>query len=500
MNIYRRPSWSDLPPELLQLIASRLETHEDVCQFCYVCNMWRQSAANLLTPLRLHSKLPYKFAVNIPFIHSNGPFIIVSSAVYILRRNTDEGHWKVIYWTNPNVESDSSPAEQSLLVLHRRGYLRCVRLLGANSYCETISYDRRNQFCDVVEWKGGVWAVSHTGRVYGIEYKTATVTTVLAASSNFNDSNERRKRLVESDRELYLVVRVHSPSKRRVKFEVYVLRCDVWEKVTSLGDRVLFVSFDSCFFAKASDLHPSGAFSKNCIVFPKHGFPVTYINPSPQDEYLFRYQRPDSWGLHYSLPRLEYFAIGIYNYGDSCNFKLLSSETAFSAVFWPPPPWVWKNVPPTSCRDDAKTNGVKALEEKKAKKREGEEKDNESAFPVTKKSRTPEYVQPGGSEDEVEGRNIVSIVSAPFEEVDKSYKLLNPLMAYYANNHACGKLKEASLEDDLAAFNKFCLQLVQDKSRDDTKKVLEMIRENDFHMVNSESQEEEAKKNKLDRS
>ncbi|KAK6135797.1 hypothetical protein DH2020_030492 [Rehmannia glutinosa] len=57
-----RVSWSDLPSELLQRIAKRLDTETDVRRFRAVCNSWRSSTTPFKKFPRTPLKLPFPFA------------------------------------------------------------------------------------------------------------------------------------------------------------------------------------------------------------------------------------------------------------------------------------------------------------------------------------------------------------------------------------------------------------------------------------------------------
>ena len=124
------------------------------------------------------------------------------------------------------------------------------------------------------------------------------------------------KFLVESEGDLLLVdfyecIRTGFPDHDPVRIDVFKLneKEKKWVKLTSLGDRVLFLNFICSFSASASDLCVSKG---NCIIFM---------------DYLFTsdiYDGQNTCVLHLDQGRLS----------------SVSDSPEFSNLFWPPPEWV----------------------------------------------------------------------------------------------------------------------------------------------------------------
>lgn len=89
----RQISWSELAPDLLTIIAERLETRADVLHFRRVCKTWRASAPlSLLTPKNILSPLfpcgPYRLTNEYGFTNSKTNNIVASS-VFLLQSNVN---------------------------------------------------------------------------------------------------------------------------------------------------------------------------------------------------------------------------------------------------------------------------------------------------------------------------------------------------------------------------------------------------------------------------
>jgi hypothetical protein len=126
------------------------------------------------------------------------------------------------------------------------------------------------------------------------------------------------KFLVESECDLLLVDYYGfdtSPcyqDRRTIRFDVFKLdeKEKKWVKLTTLGDRVLFVDQECSFSASASDLHVAKG---NCIIFTRN---------SP-------------YGCH---PDLQY-AMRIFHLNRD-DVSPLSKYPDFLNLFWPPPNWI----------------------------------------------------------------------------------------------------------------------------------------------------------------
>jgi hypothetical protein len=162
------------------------------------------------------------------------------------------------------------------------------------------------------------------GRMYLVEehsIKTVIVgqddlSVELVAKYVHNGECPDRRFLVESEGELFLMD-VHECFAFQVSFEdaltINVFRLDEkekeWVKLTSLGDRVLFVGNGCSFFASASDLCVTEG---NCVIFMDDIFKDDKICRNGMVIY------------HYDQYRLSHLC----DYPDYLN------------LFWPPPEWI----------------------------------------------------------------------------------------------------------------------------------------------------------------
>lgn len=101
--------------------------------------------------------------------------------------------------------------------------------------------------------------------------------------------------------------------------------CRCWERIYSLGDKILFVTYDKCIFVETCYLPGCKG---NCILFPKNCFPsIGRDRDCSDDDALFQGARKP----------LE---IGVFYLGDY-SYRLISSYPELSKLFWPPPSWLW---------------------------------------------------------------------------------------------------------------------------------------------------------------
>ncbi|XP_021762807.1 F-box protein At4g35733-like [Chenopodium quinoa] len=209
---------------------------------------------------------------------------------------------------------------------------------------------------DIVNYKGNICAVNHGGQALLISGVNGMVIKELSKSLSKSDAGDKRKLLVVYDGEVYLIVR------RIYKFWVFKMNEELqkWERIYDLGEKVLFVSYDKCFFVKACDL---SGIKGNCIFFPKNCFPTQFGDTSVDDE-LFQ-------------PPLENYLVVAVFYMDRDNSKLVSSDEECD-IFWLPPvglnPDIWKSTSSDFSEEDedidsANNNGS-----------ESSSKDHSSAF------------------------------------------------------------------------------------------------------------------------
>lgn len=176
-------------------------------------------------------------------------------------------------------------------------------------------------FDDIVNFKGKVCAIDSKGVAYLIDGRESRKMNAISGPVCAGDASDRRKLLVESHGKLYIIVR------ECYKFRVYRLNegKHKWDEVNSLEDRILFVTFDGCYFVEAHDIVGCRG---NCIFFPKNCFPNYSGEYYPDDE-LFK-------------GASKYLEIGVFYLGED-RARLISSYPGLSDMFWPLPSWIWSN-------------------------------------------------------------------------------------------------------------------------------------------------------------
>lgn len=369
--------WSELPRDLLRLIAQRLNAHFDLLSFRSVCSSW-----HACFPSKLHP-LPSRF----PILPTNG----LSWGLYLSRRTilclrlpesirptvgswlikveedvpnmahlvnplstfqfkhlpqnfprnfdfsrfrvSELGQEYVLQFINhrPSGEADggslhggkvtfsasSNGEDFVVLTVHVTGKLAMLR--HGNKRLTVIDDDRLSSFDDLIFFDGEFYAIDKAGRTVVLVIGSPPVLSLIAVS----ESDGSKKSLVESNGELLMVDTyfdngIHEKIKRVVRFRVFKLDRigGMWIEIENLGDRILFLGEKSAFSAAASEF--SGC-QGNCIYYSNSFF---FLN-GQEDE--------------------AFTGIGIFNL-ENGNTETLSSSPDYSRVIWPPPTWV--------CTDD----------------------------------------------------------------------------------------------------------------------------------------------------
>jgi hypothetical protein len=114
--------------------------------------------------------------------------------------------------------------------------------------------------------------------------------------------------------DVYECIRTGFPGHDPVRIDVFKLneKEKKWLKLTSLGDRVLFLNFICSFSASASDLCVSKG---NCVIFMDNIF---------------------TSAMHYGHNTCVLHL-------DQGRLSSLSDSPEFSDLFWPPPEWIIKS-------------------------------------------------------------------------------------------------------------------------------------------------------------
>lgn len=376
----RKISWSKLPLELLRSIAKFLDNNSnDFTNFRAVCKSWRHSTSiSILLPFCDYSTPSYNlfssFVILIRSVDSSSsstPWMV--SLVEITKGNIQLCH--PFFRTNlPNLPSnlDVSQVHSSLLtvsyhigvlddhnclsalssvdkvlvfstrplpcindclllVLHngRLGGYPCFKVIDDEPHWVDVSYHGVDDFDDIVNFRGVIYAVDWEGKLYEMATDKVAVqkTLVSAPISSAGAYKGWRKRLVgsSSDQKLYLIVR-----DQKDMLKIYKLlkhgKIWIWANVQSFDDddQVLFLSRVYGFFAAAREF--PGRKLHNCIVFSDDAFPI----------YSFR-----GWVYHTDAKAeedIQIFRLGTHD--DCSNFRPILSNPNFPIMLWTPPAWM----------------------------------------------------------------------------------------------------------------------------------------------------------------
>ncbi|KAK7271575.1 hypothetical protein RJT34_27597 [Clitoria ternatea] len=362
--------WSELPKELLHLIAQRLESPLYLLRFRSVCSSWRASSSpspinNNHFPIPTHHSISHT-NTTFSLSHStlllitppnNPPWLIKTShhtLYHPLSRSPlkphpfllDLYHLPALDLAHEFLLADTSPPDSLYmeklvflpLPLHhhperRRFVFLTIHVSGKLAFFTsgdsswTIIPDMPTPFDDVCAFKGNLYAVDHTGRTVAVGLDSGLGS---VAEPVFGGD---KKFLVECEGELLLVDKYLSShyfpnaglvlgdgedddevdefgGERTVWFDVYRLDQEGkrWVTVNGLGESVLFLGDGSAFSASARDLRVGKG---NCIVFRDDALDANCI----------------AWG------------IGVFSLDDG-RISPLSDCPRFSKLFWPPPDWV----------------------------------------------------------------------------------------------------------------------------------------------------------------
>ncbi|XP_048128329.1 F-box protein SKIP23-like [Rhodamnia argentea] len=358
--------WSQMPEDLLEFIARRLDTQFDVLRFRSVCSSWRSSVAPSPSPSRRGQ---------FPILPSDGisdaarEFRLSRRTIFLLGvpRSRDEtfacgwlvkvkedvprstnllnplsrcpftslpedfprvldlmnlrvlelGHEYVLqdmgyrpFGNDGHLHMKKvvflcldSGNDFALLTIHVSGQLAMFKS-GEKRW--SIIQDMPSPYDDVILFKGEFYAVDGTGRtvVVGLDLGVT-----LIAQSNWGGG---KKFLVESVGELLLVnMYLRFRRERTVRFKVYKLDREKkeWNEVKDLGDRVLFLGDDCTFSASAADLRTC----KGNRIFIADNREVERALRSP--------------------------GIGVYDMKSGI-IGPLEDDEGCSRLFWPPPDWI----------------------------------------------------------------------------------------------------------------------------------------------------------------
>ncbi|KMT10107.1 hypothetical protein BVRB_5g118700 [Beta vulgaris subsp. vulgaris] len=259
---------------------------------------------------------------------------VPSSDAMLDKKNRDSSFFSkvILFVDSDDCESNKNPRidDCAVLVLHDEtgsdGALAKI-MFDDDEGGEMLSLCSQNvkKFDDVVNFRGRACAIDRKGRLYreknGVFGRPLVVTEPVGEGSG----GDRKKRLVESCSELYLIYRC--PRYARVAFKVYKLNEEKkeWDElVKGIGDdRILIATHDGCFFVLAKDI-PS--WRGNSLVFRRGVFPAYNCDFRADDEI-------------FGSPERTSFDMAVFHFGSS-KFGPIESYSGYSEVLWPPPAWL----------------------------------------------------------------------------------------------------------------------------------------------------------------
>ncbi|PON82690.1 F-box domain containing protein [Trema orientale] len=328
-----RGQWSDLPKELLEIIAGRLHTKTDVTRFRSVCESWRFSVPPFQNRIVLPPKVPY---MGPPHLRESSLFLTEATVYYLsppagsIGSGSSLSGWLVkikegqqvgqqAHLMNPLSPVQIRPLPDSfpkvinsfqfgVFELAKSYTLQFSNLsykvgLSQNPDCPSLmlvasgvlwhlklGHDRwtaiddmisQLSYEDVIPYQGKFCAVDEIGRTVLID-SSLKITEIASVNSIRGGGGGDKKNLVVSNGELLLVdtylrgehTYIGGRNNFKVKkFRVFKLKLDQkrWVELQSLDDQILFLGEDCSFSVSA---HNFGGCKGNCIVFTDPCFNV----------------------------------------------------------------------------------------------------------------------------------------------------------------------------------------------------------------------------------
>ncbi|XP_021762801.1 F-box protein SKIP23-like isoform X3 [Chenopodium quinoa] len=229
---------------------------------------------------------------------------------------------KVVLFVDPNCETCPTIDDCTVIELYDQvDYLSVTRLKDGETQ---QVYFKGREFDDLVSFSGRVYAVDYEGRVCSMDYQSLKMSSVSEGPVPGGSRSNYKKRFAVSSGELYLILRRSQIGDHEAAFKVFKLNQEKqkWDSIEGIGDdRILFVTFDGCFFALAKDFP---GWKGNCIVFRRGSFPE-YSGIRDFDSKIFQ-----TWKLHLD--------VAVFNFGDG-DCRPLETYPGYSSVFWSHLPW-----------------------------------------------------------------------------------------------------------------------------------------------------------------
>ncbi|XP_056685153.1 uncharacterized protein [Spinacia oleracea] len=380
-------SWSDLPTNVVQLIAYFLRLRcKDVQSFRGVCTKWwRATHISALLPRRISSVHSTIFSSSVsllrPLNSPNSPAWMVLSVEatggatqlfnpisrtripnfpdnfdlsrykstplakeYHIVAGDDHGddffHFRSFVYDKVVIFFDRCIANTRnciLVALSRGKVFRALPFHLSPYFSKAFNHNHKKIIVinDITRYKGKTYALDNQGAL--LSYRKYERFDFDELRLNCPKSKLRKRFVVmrsPSDENLYIVVamngRVQGPAGSiKMHFKVYKL-CNTdgfscWTEVKSfgVGDQVLFVFKHHSFFVPAAEFH--GCQLRNCIVFSDDAFTQLYLAKSVQ---------------------LAKYKVAVFELGGEYLYSLpIECYPGFPVMLWSPPPWVLQNAP-----------------------------------------------------------------------------------------------------------------------------------------------------------
>ena len=253
---------------------------------------------------------------------------------FCIKSMNDRNSWKkwlnfynkVVLFIDPNCRISPRIDDCIAAILYDNGNLATIRL--KDEYERLEGYSSIGKFDDLVMFKQKIYVIDRKGRVYSMMFRQFGLSKIVHEPIGKGHANDRRKRLVESNGELYLIYRSHECYKN-VMFKVFKLneRLMKWDEVKGIGnDQVLFVTLDGSFFVPKKDIY---GWKGNCIVFSRNSFP-TYNDTLKGDRDVFK-----TW-------KKTELDVAVFDF-ESGDCGPIACYPKYSDVFWPSLDWISSN-------------------------------------------------------------------------------------------------------------------------------------------------------------
>ncbi|KAL8159132.1 hypothetical protein V2J09_000669 [Rumex salicifolius] len=346
--------WTDLPPELVEIISNGFQNPNDITRFRSLCRSWRlltspPHSPNIISPL---------FPLTISFFREEfSPITILASAVYLLRPRSDPSKALMVHaqetgvrklvlrhaltyekivgtpgnsldlleWSVTEIANSMATTKSANSAIKSKRRRRCKVVLGVgDTKARQLSDDNNFEIEDTVIFNGrNIYVINSAGRVYIVSNESLQLLRVKSRYIGDPLSKSCQKRFVVSDGDLYVALRFRREFENPPECQIYKIvmenkTCWNWERVEYLGDKVFFFIRDCSFSVSARDLpHP---WKGNCVVV---------------DNNVHREAFPFC-GCYSFDKEIEVFHLG----DQQPRFSLLSSLIGYSELFTPPSSWI----------------------------------------------------------------------------------------------------------------------------------------------------------------